>query len=96
MKKYAFVLMGDYDTSVDRQDWLHAEMQSSIRTVRDFEEARQVVAELAADGYGCIELCGAFGQEHAQILIEETDGKVAIGYVVHDKEQDALFDQFFG
>ena len=45
---------------------------------------------------GAIELCGAFGPEKCQKLIELTDNQIPIGYVTHFPEQDDLFDAFFG
>ena len=52
--------------------------------------------ELEKEGFGAVELCGAFGPEKAQQLIELTHNKIAIGYVVHNPEQNQLFDAFFG
>ena len=49
----------------------------------------------AEDGVGAIEVCGAFGKEGADKLIAATGNKVAVGYVVHNPEQDELFRQFF-
>ena len=66
-----------------------------IFTVRSFEEAEEKVLELYQDGFGAIELCGAFGKERAARLTELTNHEVAIGYVVHEPELDPLFDQFF-
>lgn len=69
---------------------------TSIRTVRDYPEAQAVIRTLFENGYGAIELCGAFGEEKAQELIRMTQGRVAIGFVTHFPEQDALFAAFFG
>ena len=49
----------------------------------------------AEDGVGAIEVCGAFGKEWADKIIAATGNKVAVGYVVHNPEQDELFRQFF-
>ena len=46
-------------------------------------------------GVGAIEVCGAFGKEWADKIIAATGNKVAVGYVVHNPEQDELFRQFF-
>ena len=50
---------------------------------------------LRRDGVGAIEVCGAFGKEWADKIIAATGNKVAVGYVVHNPEQDELFRQFF-
>ena len=52
--------------------------------------------DLYQRGCGAIEVCGAFGPEKTKELITLTEGKVAIGYVTHFAEQDALFTAFFG
>lgn len=96
-KQYAFLLMGDhYDPGVHHcrfetdRDIVH------FRTVRDFADAKAVAVELKKLGVGAIEVCGAFGPEMANELVEITDKEVAVGYVVHDKELDGLFARFFG
>lgn len=52
--------------------------------------------ELKEEGFGALELCGAFGPERAKELFELLGGTVAVGYVTHDPAQDALFAAFFG
>jgi hypothetical protein len=98
MKKYAFLLMG-----ARFKPWIHrAEFEvgkdsvSYVFTVCSQEEAIKKVVELKNEGFGAVELCGAFGRELAEEMIAITDGEMAIGYVVHNPEQDALFEAFFG
>lgn len=95
-KKYAFLLLGgDYIPDV-HQAWFETENGVTyICTARNFDEAREKVQELADMGVGAIELCGAFGAGLAREYMEQTGGKIAIGYVVHDSDQDALFERFF-
>lgn len=96
MKKFAFILMGaNYDPAVHTSEFLVGDSMTSIYTVRDFEEARARVLACAADGFGVIELCGAFGEEKTRELIALTEGKVGIGFVVHLPEQDSIFEHFF-
>lgn len=96
-KKFAFLLMGaHYDPARHQADFETENRLTSIRTVRDYPEAQAVIRTLFENGYGAIELCGAFGEEKAQELIRMTQGKVAIGFVTHFPEQDALFAAFFG
>ena len=65
---------------------------------RDFHrgKARKKVLELADDGVGAIELCGAFGEEKARELAALTDNKIVIGYVENLPEHGELVQQFFG
>lgn len=96
-KKFAFILMGDiYDPEKHQAKFETVGNITYINTVRSFEEAKSLVLKLAENGIGAVELCGAFGAAKAQELIDLTDNKVAIGYVVHKESQDALFAQFFG
>lgn len=96
-KKFAFILMGGHYTPEKHQAQFETEGEITyICTVRTFEEALEKGSALAEEGVGAMELCGAFGEEWAQKMIEITGGKVAVGYVVHKPEQDPLFARFFG
>ena len=57
---------------------------------------RGVLRALREEGFGAVELCGAFGPERARRLSEAVDHQLAIGYVVHDPALDERFDAFFG
>ena len=88
-KKFAFLLMGkEFDTAKDTAVFETEHMISYIFTVTSFEEALKRAV-------GAIEVCGAFGKEWADKIIAATGNKVAVGYVVHNPEQDELFRQFF-
>ena len=92
--KFAFIIMGEFKEPGESA--YIAGGDASIVGVSSVAQAASVAKELQKDGVGCIELCGAFGPEKAQQLIELTHNKIAIGYVVHNPEQDQLFDAFFG
>ena len=95
-KKFAFLLMGDHYNPEEHQACFETEKQISyIFTVRNFKEACDKLPFLESQGIGAIELCGAFGEEGAQRMIELTGNKIAIGYVTHRPEQDHLFSDFF-
>lgn len=97
MKKFAFILMGaGYDPEQDTAEFQKGESLTSIFTVRNMEEATRRAEKCAADGYGVIELCGAFGEEGARRIREATGNRIGVGYVVHDPAQDAIFTAFFG
>ncbi len=95
-KKFAFLLMGkEFDTARHTAVFETEHMSSHIFTVTSFEEAFERALACAEEGFGAIELCGAFGKEWADRLVEATGHRVAVGYVVHNPDQDSLFAQFF-
>lgn len=95
-KKFAYIIMNsDYNTKTDRACFETEKMTTYIRTVRNIEEAFKEVSLLEQEGVLAIELCGAFKKENVQKIIENTKNKIAVGYSVHDKSQDDLFDIFF-
>ena len=95
-KKFAYLLLGpQFDPAAHIARFETAHSVSCIYTVRNYEEARARAKICTEEGFGVIELCGAFGPERAKELIELTDGKVAVGYVTHFAEQDGLFTAFF-
>ncbi|MHB9925594.1 DUF6506 family protein [Clostridium botulinum] len=95
-KKFAFLLMGSHYNSEEHKACFETEKQISyIFTVKSFEEACDKLSFLESEGVGAIELCGAFGEENAQRMIELTHNKIAIGYITHKCEQDDLFANFF-
>ena len=95
-KKFAFLLMGkEFDTAKDTAVFETEHMISYIFTVTSFEEALKRAVACAEDGVGAIEVCGAFGKEWADKIIAATGNRIAVGYVVHNPEQDALFERFF-
>ena len=99
MKRSALLLMGKSfipERHMAEFD-LHGQGNNCcLYTVRDKQEARDKVLELKENGFGVIELCGAFGRDFALELIELTNGEVGIGYVVYEPEQHGLVERFFG
>lgn len=97
MKKFAFIVMGSsYKTDMQKARFETADGITDIYTVNDFAEAESLIKTLIEKGFGCVELCGAFGRDRVLELIEKTDNKIAIGYVVHEPSQDDLFAAFWG
>lgn len=95
-KKFAFILMGSqYNPEEHKACFETEKVITYILTVRNLEEAFDQLSFLEKQGVGAIELCGAFGEEIAQKMIELTNNKIAIGYVMHKPEQDHLFAKFF-
>lgn len=92
--KFAFLLMGDYDSATDRTSICHG--ASQMIGVRSIEDACGVATELYHQGIDCIELCGAFCEEGARRIMDVTEHTIPVGFVVHFEEQDALFKKTFG
>ena len=96
-KKLAFLFMGpEYEPEKFTAKFEMPSKDTYIFSVRNFEEAVVLAKRLVEDGFGALEVCGAFGPELTKKLIEATGRKLAIGYVTHFPEDDDLFDSFFG
>jgi hypothetical protein len=95
--KFAFLLMGPkYDKQKHNACFETENKDTYIIAVNNFEEACETVKQLVEDGFGALELCGAFGEEKTRKLIEISAGKIAIGYVTHFTSEDEKFIEFFG
>ena len=91
--KYAFILMGKYQYGRDEASISGG--LSRMIGVSNLDEACDAAKKLQAEGVGCIELCGAFGEDGARKIIEATGGTLPVGFVVHFPEQDDLFLKAF-
>lgn len=95
-KKYAFFLMGKVFQPETHYAAFETDDQISyVYTVRNLSEALEKAKDCKAAGFGAIELCGAFGASGAKQIMEATNNEIAVGYVVHEPEQDPLFNAFF-
>ena len=93
MKKFAYILLGSFNESIMRQNLTN---NISVCTVKNFDEAKEMIVSLRQEGFGAIELCGAFGRDRALELIELTSNEVVVGYVVNEPAQNELIAKFFG
>ena len=91
--KFAFLIMGEFDSSKDYASINENEAQ--MIGVASIEEARNVARKLQEEGVDCIELCGAFGENGAREIIEATENKLPIGYATHLPEQDVVYAKTF-
>lgn len=95
--KFAYILMGAHYTPEEHNAIFETKNQITyIYTVKNLDEAIEKSKKLKDDGIGVIELCGAFGKDGADKIIEATDNKVGIGYVVNNLKQESIFSDFFG
>lgn len=95
-KKYAFIIMGNYDTKKDLAEFESEDMLTRISTVRDMDEAKDLVVSMKSEGFGAIETCGAFSEKDIDELIDLLDGEVGIARVIAGKNQAELMAEFFG
>ncbi|QQK08479.1 DUF6506 family protein [Miniphocaeibacter halophilus] len=96
MKKSVTLIMGKiYNPETDRIEFGSKNFKTIVQTVRDFNEAKEYVLKFVEEGVEDFELCGAFGKEKARELIELTEHKVGISYVVTDEDMKPLVDEFY-
>ena len=69
--------------------------ETHIFTVNTPEQAVELAGQLAQQGFGAIEVCGAFGKELAERMFHATGERVSVGYVVCPQEQKELSDRFW-
>lgn len=96
MKKYAFLLMGNYDTEKDIATFKSENMTTYICTVKNFEEAKEKILELKEIGIGAIETCGAFSEDNINELAKILNNTTGIARVVATEDQGELLGKFFG
>lgn len=84
-----------YNPETDRVEFGSKNFKTIVQTVRDFNEAKEYVLKFVEEGVEDFELCGAFGKEKARELIDLTEHKVGISYVVTDEDMKPLVDEFY-
>ena len=65
----------------------HRKKEGHILTVKNPEEAIELAKRLKEEGFGAIEVCGAFGAELAKKMYEATDKTVPVGYVFTPEDE---------
>ncbi|OCN05173.1 hypothetical protein A4S06_01975 [Erysipelotrichaceae bacterium MTC7] len=91
--KFAYLILGPFQSDVDHAS-IHNET-AQIIGVRTIEEACTVAKRLQDEGISCIELCGAFTKTGAREVIHATNGEIPVGYVVHDEDQNEIYNKVF-
>lgn len=92
--KFCFIVLGTFDVKLDRAA-IHDGV-AQIVGVSTIDEACTIAKQLYEEGVGCIELCGAFGEEGAKQIIEATENKIPIGYITHLPQQEGVYQTAFG
>ena len=87
-QKWAFIVMNEnYDPEKQQARFDAPQREGHMRTVRNPEEAVALAKQLAEEGIGAIEVCGAFGPELSRKMYEATGRKVPVSYVTTDEDQ---------
>lgn len=94
VKKYAMMLMNEDFTSQDIQLQVPG-IEHHIFTVCTADQAIKLAKKLAKEGFGAIEVCGAFGEELAERMYQATDEMVPVGYVKYPKKQERRLQIFW-
>ena len=88
VKKWAMVIMNaGYDPEKDMARLDLEQVETHILTVRNPDEAVELAKRLGEEGFGAIEVCGAFGEELAKKMYEAAGCKVPVGYVTTPQDQ---------
>ena len=59
-------------------------------------ETLKIFRELADEGFGALEVCGAFGENLAREMYQAADRRLTVSYVVCPKDQEEASLQFWG
>lgn len=96
MKKYAMMFMNPlFEPSKQNARLDLEQIEHHMITVRDEQEAIEKAKELADHGFGVIEVCGAFGEELARKMYEETGHRLVVGYVTYPVDQEEALERFW-
>lgn len=88
VKKWAMVIMNaGYDPEKDMARLDLEQVETHILTVRNPDEDVALAKRLGEEGFGAIEVCGAFGEELAKKMYEAAGCKVPVGYVTTPQDQ---------
>lgn len=94
-KKLACLILGqNYDTKKHQAAFQTVWGITYIFTVNNYEEAKAKVLSLIDEGFGVVELCGAFGEEKAGEILQLAQGRIAVGHVVYAGDQSEMLRRF--
>lgn len=94
--KFVFILMSNPEDT-GKVSYINNDPNSRVITACSVENACEIAQKLYLNNdVDIIEMCGAFEESGCKKVIEATDNKVAVGYVVHTPAQDEHFRKLFG
>ena len=92
--RFAFIFMNTSLPGIERTTVRGGD--SEFVGVRSLDEACSAASSLVDEGVGCIELCGAFGEDGARAVMEATGRSVPVGYIVQLPELEDVCRKAFG
>lgn len=94
LNHYGFIVMApDYQPEKQNAILENEYFRTEVAGVSTVEEAVDVAGEMIKRGIQVIELCGAFGEDNANKVIDSLDTKVPVGFVGFSmKEEEKLSD----
>ena len=97
MKKYAMMLMNPlFQPEQHNALFQTGNIKNHILTVRDEKEALTKVSDLIRDGFGVLEVCGAFSPDLVQVMRKAAGSRLCIGAVAYRPEDEAALEQYWG
>lgn len=94
VKKFAMLLMNENFTLQNFQIDVPG-IEHHVFTVCSPEQAITLVRRLAKEGFGAIEVCGAFGEELAKNMHEAAAKKIPVGYIKYPSQQEEVIKNFW-
>ncbi len=95
-KKFAYVLMSSPAENGNRVVITESpNMLQIVARASGVENACTLAKQLYEEGFGVIELCGAFGADGAQTIKNFAGEGLGVAYVTRLPGQDDLFNAFF-
>ena len=98
MKKQesAYMVIGSkYDPEKDCATMESEKSILHLYTVNTIDQAIEKAKKMVEEGFHSLTLCGGFREQGAQKIVDATDGKLAVSYIVHLPCQDELFRSLF-
>lgn len=96
MKKYAMMLMNPlFQPEEHTALFQTGDIENHILTVRNEEEAMCKTRELLDEGFGVLEVCGAFERELVEKMRNLVQGKICIGSVVYPPKEEAAAERYW-
>ena len=82
---WAFIFLNpECDPAVDKLEMMHEGNRLLIYGTASVEQGMEVAKKIMEeDDCVLIELCGGYGEDGAQKIIESVDGKIPVGYVTY-------------
>lgn len=95
-KKYAMLIMDPlFKPERDHATFCTEYTETYILTVRSPQEAIDLCQNLKEEGFGAIEVCGAFGKNLARQMYEAVGRAIPVSYVITPEDQIAQSQLFW-